>query len=121
MTGWRLISTLPDIDTDIVLWNPCDGIHIYSTLLSTDEVNEIRKGKIFTHWQRLKPPKTTDEKLLHGYLRDGRIGPNEARGFRPVVIREGNMKKNLNPPPTTERPPPPSLQRVSIFGSRKTP
>jgi hypothetical protein len=31
-----------------------------------------------------------------------------------VIITEGTVKKNINPPPTTERPPPPRSQVASV-------
>jgi hypothetical protein len=29
---------------------------------------------------------------------------------QPIIINEGTLKKNMNPPPTTERPPAPKAQ-----------
>jgi hypothetical protein len=37
-----------------------------------------------------------------------------------VVINEGNLKKNLNGPPTTPRPPPPKAQIAPRFAFRCT-
>lgn len=58
-TGWHLIATLPDRVADathVVLWNPCDGLHLFLTTTSLAEIDEMRRGKIFTHWRRLDEP-----------------------------------------------------------------
>lgn len=61
-TGWRPIGTLPDnIDTQVVLWNPCDGIHLPDVCAPSLELDEIRSGKIYTHWRRVKPPAMASE------------------------------------------------------------
>lgn len=58
MAEWQPISTLPDAEmsTDIVLWSPCDGVHLLSFLATPRELERIRTDHIFTHWQRLEPP-----------------------------------------------------------------
>lgn len=53
---WQPIDTLHRIDTNVVLWNPCDGIHLLLTTTSLAELFEIQRGEIFTHWRALNPP-----------------------------------------------------------------
>ena len=43
---------------------------------------------------------------------------NPPKGQR-VVINEGTLKKNLNPPPTSERPPPPKAQTAPPSQKKK--
>lgn len=57
--GWQPISTLPDWSVNFastVLWNPCDGVHILNFLTNGAELDEMRRGKIFTHWRLLRAP-----------------------------------------------------------------
>jgi hypothetical protein len=54
--SWQPIDTLHRIDTDVVLWNPCDGVHLLSVLISTGELDNLRRSGVYTHWQRLDPP-----------------------------------------------------------------
>ena len=55
---WQPIGTLPSgIYTDVVLWNPCDGVHLAPFAEPEGIFEEIRRGGIYTHWRRLKPPK----------------------------------------------------------------
>lgn len=57
MSAWQPIATLPELpDTDIVLWNPCDGVHLLEITTTLAEIFELREGDIFTHWRRLESP-----------------------------------------------------------------
>lgn len=55
-TGWQPIQTLQRLDVNIVLWHPRDGVHVLDVMTSAHEMNEIRRGQIFTHWRKLDPP-----------------------------------------------------------------
>lgn len=56
--GWQPIATLFRVDTDIVLWNPCDGVHLIDVAKTgLRELDQIREGSVFTHWRKLAPPK----------------------------------------------------------------
>jgi len=58
-SGWKLIGTLPEsIDTQVILWNACDGIHLPNVCAPSAELDEIRSGKIYSHWRRVMPPST---------------------------------------------------------------
>lgn len=55
---WLPIATLHDTDRDTqtLLWNPCDGLHLLSFTATPGDLDEIRRGEIFTHYQRLSGP-----------------------------------------------------------------
>lgn len=53
---WQPIETLHRLDTDVVLWNPCDGVHLLNIMNGLEEMAEIRRGLMFTHWRKLAPP-----------------------------------------------------------------
>lgn len=59
-TKWNPIETLHRLDTDIILWNPCDGVHTLSVLTSLAQLDRIRGGKVYTHWQKVEPPTIGD-------------------------------------------------------------
>ena len=55
------------------------------------------------------------QKWLHAladklHSRDGILPPPVPESERRVVINEGAIKKNINPPPVGPRPPPPKAQ-----------
>lgn len=55
--GWRPIKTLPDyLDTAIVLWNPCDGIHLPDMTATPMEREFYRESGVYTHWRQLNAP-----------------------------------------------------------------
>lgn len=54
---WRGITTLPDkLDTQIILWNPCDGVHLADACATEREIDELKSGGVFTHWRRIDAP-----------------------------------------------------------------
>lgn len=53
---WQPIETLHRIDTDIVLWNPCDGVHLLPVTIAAHELDSLRRGGMFTHWRKLDHP-----------------------------------------------------------------
>lgn len=54
---WKLICDLPDKPTTaMVLWNPCDGAHLVSTLYTPEDMARIRDGKVYWYWRELVPP-----------------------------------------------------------------
>lgn len=59
---WRPIETLHRIDTQIVLWNPCDGVHTLPVTIGLADLDVIRGGGVFTHWQRLEGPPSNQDK-----------------------------------------------------------
>lgn len=58
---WQPIETLRRIDTDIVLWNPCDGVHLVNVATTgLRELETIRTGGVFTHWRKLDAPQVAE-------------------------------------------------------------
>jgi len=56
MTGWQPIKTLERIGTDIILWNPCDGVHTLNITIAPSDLEKLKRGGVFTHWQAVTPP-----------------------------------------------------------------
>lgn len=59
-SAWNPIETLHRLGTDIILWNPCDGVHTLSILTSLEQLDQIRRGEVYTHWQKVEPPTIGD-------------------------------------------------------------
>jgi hypothetical protein len=57
---WQPIATLDEISPCIVLWNPCDGAHLVNITMTDADLEKLKRGGMFTHWQKLKPPTDGD-------------------------------------------------------------
>lgn len=55
MSGWRPIATLEQHD-NVVLWNPCDGLNLLSYLATDFDIEQMRRGEIYTHWRVIEGP-----------------------------------------------------------------
>ncbi|MGJ4888915.1 hypothetical protein ACQR1Y_12015 [Bradyrhizobium sp. HKCCYLRH3099] len=54
---WLPIETLEGcMDTRIVLWNPCDGVHTLPFTALSADIDRIKREGVFTHWRRLSGP-----------------------------------------------------------------
>ena len=142
MSEWQPIATLPEDvgwgGSDVVLWNPCDGLDVPPFAEPRDVYDKIREGKKgYTHWRRLvRPPRVKPFLSLRGYgaaidIAEGaaRVGLDEFL-YRPPPTFQGSesleaqlrRKRGEPSPPLPSEPfptgnPPPWLVAAVMGGT----
>jgi hypothetical protein len=109
MTEWQPIATLPEDagwgGSDVVLWNPCDGLDVPPFAEPRDVYDKIREGKGgYTHWRRLDTPR--------GHADDTYYRPPATYRGSESLEAQLTRKRSEPPPPSTVKKggvPPPSL------------
>ncbi len=59
---WRPIATL-DLSprSDVILWNPCDGVHLLKTTYTADRLSKLKQSGTYTHWAIIAGPAASVE------------------------------------------------------------